>query len=992
MKSPDTRLSLVVALVCLPSLSYAADLQQQRLGTTGPKVKTQSSLATGNTTFLSVVGRNALISARTIPVDSEQASIEFLQQYGDWFGLGDTKKELRKISRKRKSKSKSRVKHAVKFQQHRNGIDIFGAQVIVRLDDNFDVVGVSSGASSGTTKSLSFKLDKNEAADSSLSLVSKLRPDVDAKNLGTKFKRKIIFNPALVDAGMDQELAAYEFHVSDIASRVSHMVYINANTGAVLLHYSKIHDIKNRIIVDQFNDYTLPYPNTVTARSEGGPPTAVSDVNNAYDYAGDTYDFYFNEHGRDSLDDAGMDLLNVVRYCPNSPSCPYGNAFWNGSYMTYGDGYASDDVVGHELAHGVTEFTSNLIYANQSGAINESLSDLWGEFIDLSNTSGNDSAAVRWKMGEDLPIGAIRDMGDPPVHNHPDKISSTNYYCGTGDYGGVHINSGVNNKAVSLMVDGGVFNGQAITGIGISKTADVYYQAQTNYLTSSSGWQDLYHSLQSSCSDLIGVDGMTADDCTQVGNALDAVEMSQGNACVSGPPPELCPAGEVPTYSLNDGFESGTLGNWTETNILGSNSWDVVNNIPHSGTQHVQAGNPGSTSSSALQTAQILPPYSKLAFDHIPNMENYWDGGVVEYSTDGNTTWSDLLTDSPSVEGFGYNLTLVNSSTNPLEGRPAFSGTNTYKRTIVDLSSVAGNTSLRFHLGTDSSVSAPGWSIDNVTLFTCGVPADLYCDGKAVTVNIGAGQTPTSGDDVIWGTNADDHINGLGGNDTICGRDGADEIYGGPGDDTLFGNGAIDQLFGGSGDDHIFGGLGGDSIYGQGGEDTVNGDGGYDYIYGGSGNDTLTAGAGGAYVNGGGNSDTLIGSSVADALYGTSGLDTINGNGGDDNLYGGNGADVINGGAGDDHIYGQGHADTLTGGPGNDTIFGGSGNDSMNGGNGIDTCSGQGGNNSATACESTSVIPPELRQPSTELQGSPAGNKTRLKKRVAEKSMSLFFR
>ena len=100
--------------------------------------------------------------------------------------------------------------------------------------------------------------------------------------------------------------------------------------------------------------------------------------------------------------------------------------------MYYGTGFTSgDDVVGHELAHGVTEFTSNLFYYYQSGAINESLSDVFGELVDLTNGRGTDTPAVRWQLGEDLPaIGVIRDMENPrpPAAPDPDRMTSPDYF------------------------------------------------------------------------------------------------------------------------------------------------------------------------------------------------------------------------------------------------------------------------------------------------------------------------------------------------------------------------------------------------------------------------------------------------------------------------------------------------------------------------------------------------------------------------------------
>jgi Zn-dependent metalloprotease len=87
------------------------------------------------------------------------------------------------------------------------------------------------------------------------------------------------------------------------------------------------------------------------------------------------------------VNNAGMALISTTRYCPTQTSipCPYQNAFWNGQQMVYGQNFVADDVVAHEITHGVTDYASRLFYYYQSGAINEAFSDIWGEFIDLSN-------------------------------------------------------------------------------------------------------------------------------------------------------------------------------------------------------------------------------------------------------------------------------------------------------------------------------------------------------------------------------------------------------------------------------------------------------------------------------------------------------------------------------------------------------------------------------------------------------------------------------
>src|SRR3712207_1716547 len=114
--------------------------------------------------------------------------------------------------------------------------------------------------------------------------------------------------------------------------------------------------------------------------------------------------------------------------------------------MFFGAGFAgADDVAVHEISHGYTEKTSNLLYYAQAGAINESMSDVFGELANLSNGIGNDSPGVRWLMGEDLPaeIGAIRNMANPVATEQPDRVGSPYWNSLWADNGGVHINSGV---------------------------------------------------------------------------------------------------------------------------------------------------------------------------------------------------------------------------------------------------------------------------------------------------------------------------------------------------------------------------------------------------------------------------------------------------------------------------------------------------------------------------------------------------------------------
>ncbi len=249
------------------------------------------------------------------------------------------------------------------------------------------------------------------------------------------------------------------------------------------------------------------------------------------------------------------------------------------------------------------------------------------------------------------------------------------------------------------------------------------------------------------------------------------------------------------------------------------------------------------------------------------------------------------------------------------------------------------------------------------------LPLEPYeCNGAAPTVDLNLGQSPTEGNDVIFGTPGNDTIDGLGGDDLICGEGGADIIDAGDGNDIVFG---------GAGDDQISGGNGGDQLIGDDGADIINGDGGGDYVFGGAGNDLinggdnpgvtnefpngtidiLEGGPGDDIINGGrGNdlvighdgNDTLIGGEDDDYLWGGLGIDSFEGGLGRDYLDGGDDGEdigeIMDGGEGDDIILGHGGDDILIGGPangdGSDYLWGGAGVDNFNGGDSRDTLDG----------------------------------------------------
>ncbi|MDQ2970015.1 MAG: M4 family metallopeptidase [Acidobacteriota bacterium] len=218
---------------------------------------------------------------------------------------------------------------------------------------------------------------------------------------------------------------------------------------------------ERRTVFDAHHRTALPGK---LVRSEGEPASGDAAVDEAYDGAGATYDLYRETYGRNSIDDRGMRLDSSVHY-----GSGYDNAFWNGSQMVYGDGDGKlfhrftlcVDVIGHELTHGVTAHEANLEYQDQPGALNESISDVFGSLVKqrgLGQTAGD----ADWIIGEGLFTKKVHGVGlrsmkapgtaydDPVLGKDPQPANMKDYFETSDDDGGVHINSGIPNRAFYL--------------------------------------------------------------------------------------------------------------------------------------------------------------------------------------------------------------------------------------------------------------------------------------------------------------------------------------------------------------------------------------------------------------------------------------------------------------------------------------------------------------------------------------------------------------
>lgn len=225
-----------------------------------------------------------------------------------------------------------------------------------------------------------------------------------------------------------------------------------------------------------------------------------------------TYDYYSIEQGRNGLDNAGMLMVSYVHFDSN-----LNNAYWDGSSMQYGDGSGQPggfrplvaiDVCGHEFTHGVTQFTSGLNYSYESGALNESFSDIFGTTLEWYKKP----STANFLIGEEITVTAntaLRNMQNPNQYGDPDCYTGQYWYTGSADNGGVHTNSGVQNYWFYLCSQGGsgtndLGNTFNVTGFGWAHAADVAFRNNTVYLVSTSQYMDARIGAIQSAQDLFG--------------------------------------------------------------------------------------------------------------------------------------------------------------------------------------------------------------------------------------------------------------------------------------------------------------------------------------------------------------------------------------------------------------------------------------------------------------------------------------------------------
>ena len=465
-------------------------------------------------------------------VPAEAAARRHLDRVGGTFGVRSD--DLRTLSVTQMS-----GRDVVRFQQTRDGLPVLGGQLVTVLDGQGGLLSVSGETARDAGPAPAYQVEASTAARTARRAVA-ARHGLPASTLVAGRPTRWLLDPSLVEPSATPVLRAVWRVPVHSPNRldVADLVLVDARSGRVALRLAETAGL-DRVVCDDLRTDSYRCRAGLYDRVEGGPATGAVDADQAYDLSGATANWYAGALNVDLTALIGSDfgdgrkLRSTTNYCPPG-ACPLDNAFWTGNQMVYGAGYTSaDDVVAHELTHGVTQHTAGLVYWYQSGSINESMSDVLGELVDQADGIGNDAPDIRWRLGEDLPPsagGATRDMADPPRFLQPDTTSSPLFDLAQDydDSGAVHTNSGVPNKVAYLITDGtvaepgGAFLGRAFPGIGPAHAATLYWTA-LQMLTPGSDFVDLAASLQQACTTL----AFAAQECATVAAAVDVTGLGR---------------------------------------------------------------------------------------------------------------------------------------------------------------------------------------------------------------------------------------------------------------------------------------------------------------------------------------------------------------------------------------------------------------------------------------------------------------------------------
>lgn len=485
-----------------------------------PKAQISVDRNTGSATF--VRGSFDVKVAPGVGNTKGAVAAAFINEHGTLFGV-DNVRDLKLVAVARDAGG---VEHA-RYAQQWQGLPVFGQQVVVHSKGS-----TVTSAGGRITPNIAF-----ESATPRLTAEQAFLAAQQAAGEGQDAPAKLELNKLGIYTTTDGvPHMAWEMDLAGSRADTKWRYYVDADSGKVLDRWSTVHSFDHapasgtaggapaattdaRAGAASTNFDSGAKRQTYDAQQKQSRPGKLARTNNdaagtdtnvnlAHDNAGAVWDYFNDNYKRDSLDGRGMTLKSTVHY-----GSKYNNAFWDGSQMTYGDGDGvrftafgdALDVVAHEMAHGVTEKTAGLRYFNQSGALNESWSDVFGNVVEKWDERRKNPTAperdLKWLVGEQIFTpktdgDGLRSMSEPGkgYSGDPQPGHMKDYKNTSSDNGGVHINSGIPNKAAYIVG----------TKLGIDKLGAIWYNTLTNYLTPSSQFIDAANFTTQAAEELYG--------------------------------------------------------------------------------------------------------------------------------------------------------------------------------------------------------------------------------------------------------------------------------------------------------------------------------------------------------------------------------------------------------------------------------------------------------------------------------------------------------
>jgi Zn-dependent metalloprotease len=362
----------------------------------------------------------------------------FFAEYGGLFGVKNANAELALLSAFTDSQGATHMS----YQQVYKGVPVFAAILRAHVDSNNDLTAMNGVFIPDVAINTSPAFSADQAAERALEEVLANPPqnevtgaslDLSAADLSALAPTLYVYRDGLIQNVPGPNYLVYEVEVTN-GSSVDEMVYINAHNGKIVNRISLVEDALFRRLFEMSTD------NQIWQEGDPFPGSLNQDQQNIVNYSGDAYYQFFNAFGRDSYNAAGAEMQSVN----NDPriNCP--NANWNGFTTNYCNGVTGDDVVAHEWGHAYTEYTHNLIYQWQSGALNESYSDIWGETVDILNSSGTDAPAP---MRSDNACSSFTTPVPVLTINSPASIAG-DYAAGAASFGPPLSNPGITGDVV----------------------------------------------------------------------------------------------------------------------------------------------------------------------------------------------------------------------------------------------------------------------------------------------------------------------------------------------------------------------------------------------------------------------------------------------------------------------------------------------------------------------------------------------------------------